>query len=184
MLEWMRLRGINPSQNGVYSSISYGQLDVLTWMVEKGNRTYMNDHSANCAATSGHLDILEWLALPGILPGIPGMYHAEINGYSHILRWMEQHNIRPTTKSVNTLAENGYLNILQWLGQQRNSIHQQKEPIEPSLNNHIHVLDWLSEKGILPNRDAATQALDTNRIQVLEWLKGKGIFPILPIPWD
>ncbi|AYV85925.1 MAG: hypothetical protein Solivirus1_82 [Solivirus sp.] len=44
-------------------------------------------------------------------------------------------------------------------------------------NNHYEVLEWLSEKGVLPDDNETAWAANDGRLDMLKWLYGKGVRP-------
>jgi hypothetical protein len=100
------------TQTTLAFAAGFGQLDTVKWLHAKGHD---RGNASICAATKGHLDVLQWLRLTLILDDEPGCCdHAAAFGHFHILRWAREVGLQWTESTMCNLAAKGSVEMLKW----------------------------------------------------------------------
>ena len=79
-------------------------------------------------------------------------------------------------EGANLAARAGHLHVLEWL-EKRDILPDEGGADEAAREGHLHVLEWLAQRNILPAVRSANRAAREGNLDVLNWLAERGIYP-------
>ena len=141
----------------------YGRLDVMKWAYQRGysriwrqtvksmNHIIGADHclgTLTCciAASSGHLDMLQWLRQNECEWNWSTCANAAAAGHLSILQWARENGCPWDRETCSTAAYGGHLTVLQWA--RENGCDWNWETCScAALGGHLPVLKWARENG-------------------------------------
>lgn len=151
----------------------HGSLSILKWF-EQGKVYKPDERSALKAINHGYIPMLEWLAEKNIFPSEPWEIGAMGNEQICLTLWKSR--IPHKERLLCSLAFNGHLDVL-------TKLIDLGAPIDINVANascgHCDVvfLEWLEERGHLPNHIGANVAIAHSNMEVVEWLEERKILP-------
>lgn len=132
---------------------------------------------ANYAIEKNKIEILKWLLSENILPSKYGIAAAVNNGYFDILKLLYQ---TPTiselfdTEIANTAVKKNNREILNWL-EQKGILPDTYGANVAAYEGYFDILEWLISKNIIPNDFGIDTIISYERLDVLKWLISKGV---------
>jgi len=126
---------------------------------------------ADFAASNNDIDMLEYLYHYLIYPTGEGCDSCCKKGQLSCIQWIyNKVKILPTTRGANKAAANGHLDVIIWLEQFL------LEPIpniglnNAAINRHYDVLDYMANKGSIPDNMAWNSVLSNRDVDMILWL--------------
>jgi len=193
VLKWLESRGILPDNIGANNVVVYedDKKDKIIeeWLKERG--IYPDDRITETIilADEGKYRIypeerrLEMLqryeAERGFTPTRRAADVAIIKKYNNILRWIMNKDILPTEKGANWAARHKQYDLLDLLYNNYN-ILPTSEVLDSQyvrVNRDVNMIQWLTDKGILPTSKAADFLAERENYAELNVLAGQGILP-------
>ena len=185
ILSYLGDKNIFPNQASIRNIIINGHLNVLLWLESKARRLWFEVDDANYAISLGWMDILEWLKNKGITPD-NFIYPTDQNGGSdksnqntiiHRLNIAQNYGITLLPLDANNAASNGHLHVLIWLSQ-RGILPNQSGVNHPAIHGEIYVLEWLLRMNILPSATIADYVAGNGHFEVIKWMEEKMLIRI------
>ena len=132
----------------------YGKHELLIWFYKEHLEIALalSEYSlVNIAAMHGHMAIVEY--------------------------FMKNFHTSPTSDAANYACEHGDLDTLEKLAAINVLPTHQTGPNRAIGNGHIHLMDWLRYKKLVPDHRGAALACLNGKLEALIWLKERGICP-------
>lgn len=164
-----------------YTSVSVyaaggGYFNLLRWAVSTGY--YVNSWSCECAAGSGHLEILKWLSVQLPDEREEGVCSAAARGgHLEVLIWAYT-NGYSGDEVYKEAASSGHLDVLKWAKENEcdNSGVMMDLCTGAASNGHLEVLKWMNENGwCIVNSFTLTAAGRSGQLEVLKWCLAEGV---------
>ena len=149
---------------------SYGNIDVLKWLLENTDFSHFCLHGRTtyeCAASGGHLNILKWLQSikPFWLPTFQ----------QRILSWYRFYEDSTLCWKA---ARGGHLDTLMWLRNDHNCQWDEWTTFKAAKKGHLEVLKWARENDCPWDEWTCIYAAEFGHLEVLKWARANGC------PWD
>ena len=142
VLKWAREQGIAPNVFTNLEATRQGNLEMLKWGLQQ------KCSLADClpaAASSGHLEIVEWLWDHGAdCCGEWSCWSAAANGNLEVLKWLREKGCPWSARTCIKAAEGGHLEVLKWAREQ--GCPWDQFTWDAAEGGHLEVLKWLREK--------------------------------------
>lgn len=139
------------NRNYLLDDIRYGGNEIFLPKWEN----FLSIQAANVAASSGRIQVLEYILSKGWTPTTEGANEAASNGHVQVLEILKKHDVLPDIIGLIRAARNG----------------------------HVDSLEWMENNGIKPNEEVPflvashrTYAGIEGRKKTLQWLESRG-FP-------
>lgn len=197
-LQWYETHfvGVIPSFLIIKSAVINNDVGILEWLkCERGNLDFNNleQEIFNIIVKREDTCIFHWFLNQGLRLQSSHLIPAAYNGRLDILQLAElKHKFLMTTAIANAAAHGNNMSILFWL-QARKVFPNDDGASDIAKLGYLHILDWLAEYSIYPNRILVfyvpTSNMEdwkkwTNNVEqyllkhnVLQWLINKGIYP-------
>lgn len=128
-------------------------------------------------ASSGHLDVLQWLHTTNylwmIIKASPvAMNLAARAGELEVVQWLHTQRVEGcTADAMDSAASCGHLSVVRWLHQHRTEGCTVKAMDGAAANGHLEIVRWLHERR---DEGCTTQAMDAaaqnNHFEIVRWL--------------
>jgi hypothetical protein len=193
VIEWTCTQGYFFEKRLFEQAALGGQVKVLKWAHDK-NVVWDYAFVADCAASAGHVEVLEWMRTHGTekqrrecRPGIADSSFpfncskaAARGGHVSVLEWLKQHGIpiRHVCVCWREAAIKGHIRVLDWLLDNGHSLDPKVTNIA-AIFGQITVLQWALENKVAfwSIRTSALAAYN-GQLNTLKWLQNNGC------PWD
>jgi len=177
------LREIQGVNYGIFtcSGAAYnGHLEVLKYLRTEFNGSICswNEHTFSSAATTGRIDVLEWL-YENKCP-----YHkwSCVNAIRYnrfdSLKWLREHGCKWDGETVKAAAEYGHVEILKYL---RTKFNEDGLYFDANrcmrlaiIGNHLNILKYLRAEGYELSTDLLDTVTDYTHVDIIEWLHENG----------
>ena len=140
------------------------------------------------AIHSNSIDALDWLADQGYLPSSHyldrdiQMPDIKYNRIQ-VLEWLEAHKVDISRNEINRAIRTYEISTLEYL-YQKGIVPNINDVLNSNIPNTGLIFDWLESKGILPSTRDASNALINGNFRDLDWMLGKGIIPSYDVIQD
>jgi|GEM_PF-2388217 len=150
------------------------QFQLLQLLHSKG---FSVETSMSYAASTGNLEMLNWLKQQGAhIDGVT-YYSAIQNGHFHVVTWAEPlFRFKGNIVQLGAAAERGNLDILQWAHKKGCYLHAEFIH-RAARGGHQSVIDWLVENGCNKNLTdtlVCAAAARGGNLDILKWARAQG----------
>ncbi len=144
LLKWIVDHGGELTEYVPEEAASNGHLDVLKWLYK---RVKFSHFVILYAADNGHIDIIKWLEYKEKHIPMTTSFHAGTYGHVEIIEFMIEkgYKLEPMTES--DIAKFGRLDLLKQIHEKKLLNISEHASIGAARGGHVHVLEWLLEKG-------------------------------------
>ncbi|WZN64003.1 hypothetical protein HKI87_08g55570 [Chloropicon roscoffensis] len=162
----------------LYIAASYGYLQVFEKYWSQGPQEKLSklwdEDTCHCAASDGHLEVLQWLRAKGCPWGSDTSINAARGGHLEMLQWMRaQKPPCPWNSQVCFLAAwEGHLDLLRW-AKSMGCPWDEAAPYFAATRGHLEVLIWLIKEGYPYDKSMCRRAAvvgGKRARKVLEWI--------------
>jgi len=134
IVKWFYLQ-INGRIGKLDSIAAHGQLTILKWLHQKGDRC--TDNAMMLAAANGHLAVVQWYYEKYQMCASDVMHRAAINGHTDIVKWLYKYKLGRITKHMILVTKaGGHTELATWLeGQNITKTYLVKPPYPYYIKN-------------------------------------------------
>jgi hypothetical protein len=178
MIYWLHERGIFVNEFGGDFAAMNGDLKMLEELIRWG--TQLCPRIANYALSAGQMNIVHWLESKGITPN-KYMYPngKDENTILIGLNITEQRGLDIPSSIAEKAATDGYIKVLEWL-KERGILPNQLSIDRAAGRGYILMTEWITrETGLIPSSYSSDIANMVGNLEALKWLNAQyGYFPI------
>ncbi|AVK76066.1 Ankyrin repeat protein [Pandoravirus kuranda] len=142
VLKLLVSRGAELDRYAVNQAASTGRLDLLEWLVVD-NRKWVDEYAYEAAARGGHTAVLDWLLERGIKWAADSVMDAVKCGQLGALQWFHDHGCTFNSEHAHAAADKGNLAVLQWLHAKGCPIDVASCVANARINEHDDIVAWL-----------------------------------------
>lgn len=172
IIDWL-LKHDSPQSMSIYNCAAMsGHLDLLQRLHDRIGYT-QSDLPCNSAAYGGQLEVLRWLRQKGFYLTATAMVWAAKRGHLDVIRWLYANGCLPHTAVSALAAEGGHLSVLQWL-------HEHKIAFSDDICSkaaragRIDMIGWLRACGHTWGASTCEAAARNGHLRLLQWLHREG----------
>jgi hypothetical protein len=179
-LDYLIFRKIELDRYDAKTATGYGWINILKYAADNG--VPLGD-TANIAAANGNINVLEWLRENYDTPfDTTTINDAAERGQIKVLEWLYEKGIRPDDDHVFLVATiEGHEDVIEWL------LNHDIIPANPhnvannaALNDDVDMLNFLETKGIFPDDEGFSDAVEGGHRDAVRWLIDRNIISTNP----
>ena len=156
-----------------------GYLEIMQWNLPKNPKIELwNSQTAEVAAASGHVRVLEWIVTKVKMHNCEVVTSAAKNGQLKVLQWLYERKVLfIDVRAVHEASRQGHIKVLEYF-HEKNCPKTADFTYAAALRGNVKMLQALHEEGVPLDEEIYTAAAEGGSIEVLEWLKAHDA------PWD
>ncbi|KAF0699456.1 Aste57867_9998 [Aphanomyces stellatus] len=161
---------------------AFGKIDMFLFIDGVGTETHRTDHTLDCAARNGHLDMVKLLHTRGYSCTHVAMDQAAAKARLDIVKYLHDHRSEGcTTHAMDAAAAAGRLEVVQFLHAKREEGCTTEAMDNAARRGHLHVLKFLhdhrSEGTTAQAMELAATKGHSNVVRWLHEVQGERIPP-------
>ncbi|CAM9924860.1 unnamed protein product [Chrysoparadoxa australica] len=178
-IHWIISHGV-PLHGKMYcDAAAAGHLHVMKWLHENTTCDW-DTHAFKGAAARGDIPMLEWMLQHHEPVGTHSIAASVPHGWT-VIQWMREHGFEWDYLTTQAAARIGNLELLRLLESKIVTCPSQNCPVtrhaslDAASEGHLHVLNWLYNKGYHMGQSMGMGAGEKGHLHVLKWMKEKGL---------
>lgn len=169
ILNYMLAQGLQIPSCVVAYAASYNRRDLVDKFLEMGCPKHLS--AIGCAASKGHLDMMNYLKSLGFKVSLRSFYLAIQSGKVDIMEWILRHRSPPIQRQnigyTRLAAQLGHLSILKWL---RSKGFAWDGSVSMSGTHSLDMIQYFVENHCPINQETMRHAIRDGNMDVVEYL--------------
>ena len=175
LVKWALAEGcprVRGSQTMAQAAAFHGHLGLVQWLCVEGGFA-MDVRVMNYAASSGNLELVQWLWGGACPLSVDACAFAALEGHLMVLRWLRAQGAPWCATTCEWAARGGSREVLQWA--RENGCEWDKKCCwQAAMGGHLEVLQWLRAEGCPWSYLTCYWAVNKGHVEVLRWARENG----------